>query len=55
MKRLAQQFKAPEEEAPDQEMEMAESVADAADRVNSMRRKIDGVDDLLARLKLSNN
>ena len=55
LKRLAQQFKAPEEEAPDQEMEMAESVADAADRVNSMRRKIDGVDDLLARLKLSNN
>ena len=53
LKRLAQQFKSPVLEETDEEMELAESVADAADRVNSMRRRIDGVDDLLARLKLS--
>ena len=57
LKRLAQQFKSSdeEEEEVDDEMELAESVADAADRVNSMRSKIDGVDDLLARLKLSHD
>ena len=38
-----------------EETELAESVADAADRVSSMRAKIDGVDDLLARLKLSHD
>ena len=42
-------------EEVDDEMELAESVADAAERVNSMRSKIDGVDDLLARLKLSHD
>ena len=43
------------QEVIEEESELAESVADAADRVNSMRAKIDGVDDLLARLKLSHD
>ena len=55
LKRLAQQFKSKDEEEVHEEAELAESVADAADRVNSMRAKIDGVDDLLARLKLSHD
>ena len=55
LKRLAQQFKAPAEEEGDAETELAESVADAAERVSTMRRRIDGVDDLLARLKLSHD
>ena len=56
LKRLVQQFK-PVEGSPevDKEIVLAESVADAADRVSSMRSRIDGVDDLLARLNLSNN
>jgi len=32
-------------------MEVAASVADAADRVKSARNKIDHIDDLLARLR----
>ncbi len=56
LRRLAQQFKSKDEEIEvDEELELAESVADAADRVNSLRTKIDGVDELLARLNLSNN
>ena len=56
LRRLAQQFKAKDEEIEvDEDLELAESVADAADRVNSLRTKINGVDDLLARLNLSNN
>ena len=55
LKRLAHQFKNVEQEEQDEEIELAESVADAADRVNSMRKRIDGVDDLLARLKLSHD
>ena len=56
LRRLAQQFKSKDEEIKvDEELELAESVADAADRVNSLRTKIDGVDELLARLNLSNN
>ena len=55
LKRLAKQFKSNDEEEGEEEGELAESVADAADRVNSMRAKIDGVDDLLARLKLSHD
>ena len=56
LKRLAQQFKSGDkEEDSDEEMELAESVADAAQRVTTMRERIDGVDDLLARLKLSHD
>ena len=44
-----------EEEDVDEEIELAESVADAAQRVTTMRERIDGVDDLLARLKLSHD
>ena len=56
LKRLAQQFKASDKtEDIDEEMELAESVADAAQRVTTMRERIDGVDDLLARLKLSHD
>lgn len=56
LKRLAQQFKTSDkEEDADEEMELAESVADAAQRVSTMRQRIDGVDDLLARLKLSHD
>ena len=56
LKRLAQQFKAVSDEpVADEELELAESVADAADRVSSVRSRIDGVDDLLARLNISNN
>ena len=39
----------------DNPMFVTESVADAAQRVTSMRQRIDGVDDLLARLKLSHD
>ena len=55
LKRLAQQFKPQDDGPQDKEDELAESVADASDRVSSIKRKIDGVDDLLARLKISNN
>ena len=55
LKRLAQQFKAKDDDVEGEEIELGESVADAAERVNSMRRRIDGVDDLLARLKLSHD
>lgn len=55
LKRLAQQFRTTDEEDKDEEIELAESVADAAERVNSIRKRIDGVDDLLARLKLSHD
>ena len=54
LKRLAQQFKSKDEEEHE-DIELGESVADAAERVNSMRKRIDGVDDLLARLKLSHD
>ena len=56
LKRLAQQFRTnSDEEVIDDDLELAESVADASDRVNSLRTKIDGVDELLARLNLSND
>ena len=54
--RLAQQFRTDgDEEVLDEDLELAESVADASDRVNSLRNKIDGVDELLARLNLSSD
>ena len=54
LKRLAQQFRTnDDEEMVDADLELAESVADASDRVNSLRTKIDGVDELLSRLNLS--
>ena len=54
LKRLAQQFRtSDDEEVVDVDLELAESVADASDRVNSLRNKIDGVDELLSRLNLS--
>lgn len=55
LKKLAYQFKEPNAEEVDEELELAESVADAADRVAAMRSRIDGVDELLAKLNLSNN
>ncbi len=55
LKRLAQQFKSSDEKNTDEEEELAESVADASDRVSTIKSKIDGVDELLARLKISNN
>jgi uncharacterized protein (UPF0264 family) len=55
LKRLASHFKPDQEEVieVDEDVELAESVADAADRVAAARSSIDGVDDLLARLRLS--
>jgi hypothetical protein len=55
LKRLASHFKPDQEEVieVDEDIELAESVADAADRVAAARSSIDGVDDLLARLRLS--
>lgn len=55
LKKLAYQFKEPSAEEVDEELELAESVADAADRVAAIRSRIDGVDELLAKLNLSNN
>ena len=52
LKALAEAFKPAEETAEEeQEMEVATSVADASDRLNSARSKIDHIDDLLARLR----
>ena len=52
LKALAEAFKPAEETAEEeQEMELATSVADASDRLNSARSKIDHIDDLLARLR----
>ena len=55
LKRLANHFKSDQEEVieVEEDVELAESVADAADRVAAARSSIDGVDDLLARLRLS--
>jgi hypothetical protein len=52
LKALAEAFKPAEETAEEEpEMEVATSVADASDRLNSARSKIDHIDDLLARLR----
>jgi len=55
LKALAATFKpqATEEEEP--ELELAESVADASDRVGNVRGKIDRVDALLSRLRLQDD
>ena len=52
LKALAEAFKpVSKDEDHEPEMEMAASVADASDRLQSARRKIDHIDDLLARLR----
>lgn len=53
LKALAEAFKPAEETTQEEEpeMEVAASVADASDRLNSARSKIDHIDDLLARLR----
>jgi hypothetical protein len=54
LKRLSQQFGTPQaEKTQDVDEELAESVADASDRVDAARKRLDGVDDLLARLKVT--
>ena len=55
LKRLAKQFgtTSETEEVVDEELNLGEAVADAADRLASARNSIDGVDELLARLRLS--
>jgi len=55
LKRLAKQFDTTSEteEVVDEELNLGEAVADAADRLASARNSIDGVDELLARLRLS--
>jgi len=53
LKALAQAFKPQGEEKgeTDEELVIAESVSDASDRLNSVRGKIDAIDELLARLR----
>ena len=53
LKALAEAFKPAKETTQEEEpeMELAASVADASDRLNSARSKIDHIDDLLARLR----
>jgi len=52
LKALAEAFKPAEQTTKEEpEMEVAASVADASDRLNSARSKIDHIDDLLARLR----
>ena len=52
LKSLAATFKPKESKEEEPEMEVAESVADASDRVGSVRGQIDRVDALLSRLRL---
>ena len=52
LKSLAATFKPKEVEEAEPEMELAESVADASDRVGGVRGQIDRVDALLSRLRL---
>ena len=52
LKALAEAFKPVDDSKKEEpEMEVAESVADASDRIKSARSKIDHIDDLLARLR----
>ena len=54
LKRLANQFRGPQAETiVTPESEVGEAVADANDRIVEMKAKIDGIDELLARLDLS--
>ena len=54
LKRLANQFRGPQAEpVTTPEIEVGEAVADANDRIGEMKAKIDGIDELLARLDLS--
>ena len=55
LRRLAKQFQAPEreEEIVEGELDLGETVSDATDRINSARSSLDGVDELLARLRLT--
>ncbi len=54
LKRLAHQFRGPQaEKITSPEIEIGEAVADANDRIGEIKSKIDGIDELLARLDLS--
>ncbi len=55
LKALAATFKPQTTEEEEPEMELAESVADASDRVGDIRGKIDRVDALLSRLRLQDD
>lgn len=55
LKALASTFKPQEVDLDEPEMQVAESVADAAERVGEVRGKIDRVDALLSRLQLQDD
>ena len=55
LKALASTFKPQTTEEEEPELELAESVADASDRVGDVRGKIDRVDALLSRLRLQDD
>ena len=55
LKALAATFKPQTTEEEEPELELAESVADASDRVGDVRSKIDRVDALLSRLRLQDD
>ena len=55
LKALAATFKPQTTEEEEPELELAESVADASDRVGDVRGKIDRVDALLSRLRLQDD
>jgi len=55
LKALAATFKPQEAEEEEPEMQVAESVADASDRVGGVRGQIDRVDSLLSRLRLQDD
>ena len=55
LKALAATFQPQKVEEEEPEMELAESVADASDRVGDVRGKIDRVDALLSRLRLQDD
>jgi len=55
LRALAATFKPKQVEKEEPELELADSVADASDRVGHVRGKIDRVDALLSRLRLQDN